>query len=86
MTTTPTDVPSALLERLVRIETKLDIANGNSLDHEGRIRALEEDNVRGGHTDHEGRLRKLERSGWMLAGAIGLAGGGVGSFVGPFIR
>lgn len=58
--TMPAGEPSALIERLIRIETKLDVNNSTQLDHEGRLRALEEDNVRGGHQDHENRLRRIE--------------------------
>jgi len=40
---TPTATPDdfAQFERLVRIETKLDLANNNHADHEARIRKLE---------------------------------------------
>lgn len=37
----PTPDDFAQFERLVRIETKLDLANTNSADHEIRIRRLE---------------------------------------------
>lgn len=82
---TPTSDDLALFERLIRIETKLDVANGSQLDHEGRIRTLEQDNTPGGHTDHESRLRRLERSAWLLAGAAATGGGILGSIVGPYI-
>lgn len=41
MTPTPTPDDFAQFERLVRIETKLDLANTSSADHESRIRRLE---------------------------------------------
>lgn len=42
MTTgTPTPDDFAQFERLVRIETKLDLANASATDHETRIRRLE---------------------------------------------
>lgn len=58
--TMPAGEPSALIERLIRIETKLDVNNATQLDHEGRLRSLETDNTPGGHLDHETRLRRLE--------------------------
>lgn len=58
------------LERLIRIETKLDMTQ---LDHEGRIR------------DHENRIRRMERFQWLLAGASAAGGGIVGSIIGPLI-
>jgi hypothetical protein len=58
--TLPAGEPSALIERLIRIETKLDVSNTTQLDHEGRIRSLEIDNTPGGHQDHEARLRRIE--------------------------
>lgn len=85
MTMTSAGEPSAMIERLIRIDTKLDVALAQQADHEGRIRALEEDNVRGGHHDHESRIRRLERSAWLLAGAAAAGGGVVGSIVGPLL-
>lgn len=38
---TPTPDDFAQFERLVRIETKLDLANASATDHETRIRRLE---------------------------------------------
>lgn len=81
----PNEQLPGLIERMIRIETKLDVANGNHADHEARIRALETDNIPGGHTDHEGRIRRLERSVWLMAGAAAAGGGIVGSIVGPLI-
>lgn len=82
---TPTSDDLALFERLIRIETKLDVANGNAIDHETRIRALEQDNVPGGHMDHESRLRRVERSLWVIAGAAAAGGGIVGQLVAPLL-
>lgn len=84
--TVPAEQLPGLIERMIRIETKLDIANERHLDHEGRIRALETDNTPGGHQDHEGRIRRLERSVWLAAGAAAAAGGVVGQIIGPLIN
>lgn len=84
----PGDGLLALLERLIRIETKLDDSHTSSADHEARIRALEserhpEHQVR--LNDHETRLRRVERSVWVAAGACAAAGGVLGSILGPII-
>lgn len=79
----PSDI--ALLERLIRIEAKLDESRGAETDHEARIRALEQDNTPGGHQDHETRIRRLERSVYLIAGAAAAGGGIVGSIIGPLI-
>ena len=76
----------ALIERLVRIETKLDLGNSQYADHELRIRDLERDNVTGGHADHELRIRRVEKSLWLLAGASAAGGGLVGSMVAPVLQ
>jgi hypothetical protein len=78
--------PSPLIERLIRIETKLDVTNAAQLDHEGRIRALETDNTPGGHLDHESRIRRLERSVWLAAGAAAAGGGVIGQMIAPLLR
>lgn len=83
--TIPASDPGPVIERLIRIETKVDVSNDRSIDHEGRIRALETDNTPGGHHDHESRIRRLERSAWLLAGAAAAGGGIVGSLVGPLL-
>lgn len=79
----PTDL--GMLERLIRIEAKLDESRSSETDHEARIRALEQDNTPGGHTDHETRIRRLERSVYIIAGAAAAGGGIVGSILGPLI-
>jgi hypothetical protein len=84
MTPIPGD-EMALFERLIRIETKLDVANTYQVDHEGRIRALENENTPGGHLDHENRIRRLERSVWIAAGAAATVGGVLGQFIAPLI-
>jgi hypothetical protein len=76
----------ALFERLIRIETKLDVANAYQVDHEGRIRALENDNTPGGHLDHENRIRRLERAVWLAAGAAAAGGGVIGQLIAPLIK
>lgn len=75
----------ALFERLVRIESKVDVSISQQGSHEGRIRAMEIEYTPGGHQDHEGRIRRMERSLWLLAGAAAAGGGIVGSLVGPLI-
>lgn len=86
MTTMPVSADQiALLERLIRIETKLDDSNRSDLDHEARIRALEADSHPGGHQDHESRIRRLERSVWVAAGAAAAGGGLIGQLVAPMI-
>lgn len=77
--------PSPVIERLIRIETKVDVSITTQVDHEGRIRALETDNVHGGHQDHEARIRRLERSMWLLAGAGTAAGALAGTLGGSII-
>lgn len=74
-----------LVERLIRIETKVDVALNQVTDHEGRTRALEQDNTPGGHQDHEARIRKLERSVWIAAGVCSGLGGVLGSVFGPIL-
>lgn len=93
MTTVPIPggVPAdqiALLERLIRIETKLDDSHNSAADHEVRIRALEAERHPDHETrlnDHENRIRRVERSVWIAAGACAAAGGVLGSLVGPLI-
>lgn len=83
--TVPAEQLPSLIERMIRIETKLDVSNGNYQDHENRIRALEQDNVSGGHQDHEGRIRRMERSLWLAAGAAAAGGGVIGQLIAPLI-
>jgi hypothetical protein len=91
MTTGPVQIPPgdlALLERLIRIETKLDDSRSSDADHETRIRALEQERHPDHErrlNDHETRLRRVERSVWIAAGACAAAGGVVGSIVGPLL-
>lgn len=82
----PTVDEMGLFERLIRIETKLDVANAYQVDHEGRIRALENDNTPGGHLDHENRIRRVERSLWLAAGAAAAGGGVVGQLIAPLLN
>jgi hypothetical protein len=83
--TVPAEQLPGLIERMIRIETKLDVSNGNHQDHENRLRMLEQDNTPGGHQDHETRIRRMEKSLWLLAGVAAAGGGIVGSIVGPLI-
>lgn len=93
----PADSVPSLVERMIRIEAKLDTYNQNHADHEGRIRLLEEragklDNIEGRlqsgvqtFGDHETRLRSLERRMWLTAGVALLGGGFVGVVLGPLL-
>ena len=73
-----------LRDRLVAVETKLDLVLGQLVgthqDHEARLRVLEQ-RVDPSNVDHESRIRKLERAMWIWAGAAGMAGGGLGAFL-----
>ena len=92
MTAVPQPGELALLERLIRIETKLDDARLDQADHEQRIRQLETPHQHHGLdvriNDHENRLRGLEKFRWQLVGAYAVAGvlsGVAGSLVVPYI-
>lgn len=88
---TTTEGIDAVRDRLVVVETKLDMVlrqlDGSHSDHEARIRALEQrvDPPHAEHADrlvdHESRLRRLERTVWLAAGAAAAAGAGLGTFV-----
>lgn len=82
---TPAD-ELALVERLIRIDTKLDVALAQQADHEGRIRALEQDNSPGGHMDHEGRIRRIEKSMWLAAGTAAAGGGVLGQLLAALVN
>ena len=93
----PAESVPSLVERMIRIEAKLDTYNQNHADHEGRIRLLEEragkiDNIEGRlqtgvqtFADHENRLRGLERRMWLTAGVALLGGSFVGVVLGPLL-
>lgn len=95
--TVPAEQLPGLIERMIRIEAKLDTYNNNHADHETRVRVLEErsaklDIIEGrlqsGVTtfaDHEARLRGLERRMWLTAGVALLGGGFVGAVLGPLL-
>lgn len=83
--TIPAEQLPTLIERMIRIETKLDVSNTNHQDHENRIRVLEVDNAPGGHQDHENRIRRLERSVWIAAGAAAAIGSSLGAVIAPLI-
>lgn len=84
--TIPVGDPGPVIERLIRIDTKLDTVISQQSDHEGRIRALESDNVHGGHQDHETRIRRLERTVWLIAGASAAGGGVAGQLLSGLIK
>jgi hypothetical protein len=62
-----------LVDRLARIETKLDHSNERFASQESRLVQLE---ARVPDPDHESRIRKLERMVWTVAG-VAAAGGGI---------
>ncbi|MFC5997103.1 hypothetical protein ACFQE5_23095 [Pseudonocardia hispaniensis] len=87
---TPAPDYAALSDRLVRVETKLDMVidrlDGSHDDHEDRIRALEQrPNPAVIAVDHESRLRRLERAVWVASGVALVGGGLVGGVVGPLL-
>ena len=95
--TLPAEQLPGLIERMIRIETKLDVIGQNHTDHEGRLRLLEassaavaniEGRLQSGVTtfnDHESRLRSLERRMWVTAGVALLGGSVVGAVLGPIL-
>ncbi len=99
--TIPADQVPPLVERMIRIEAKLDTFNANHQDHEGRIRVTESQQATmsgqlasldgrlasGASTfaDHETRLRGLERRMWITAGVALLGGGVMGAVIGPLL-
>lgn len=66
------------LERLVRIETKMDFVVDSFKSQETRITALEN---RVPDPDHESRIRKIEKTLWTIAGAAAVAGGTAGGLI-----
>lgn len=67
-----------VLERLVRMETKIDYLSDRSSRNELRLDQLERSS--GPNPDHESRIRALEQFRWRLAGiamGIGAVSGGV---------
>lgn len=95
--TVPAEQLPTLIERMIRIEAKLDTYNSNHADHEMRIRVVEANasnlelirtQLANGVTtfaDHETRLRGLERRMWITAGVALLGGGFVGAVLGPLL-
>jgi len=81
----PVSMPEPVFERLVRIETKLDLSGDGTKDHEQRIRRLEDEVPPGTIRDHETRLRRLERSAWIAAGVAAAVGGSAGALLGPML-
>lgn len=70
------------LERLVRIETKMDFVVDSFKSQEARIAALES---RTRDPDHEARIRKLERAFWIGMGVAAAGGGATGGMVSQLI-
>ncbi|MDX3006746.1 hypothetical protein PWY87_34080 [Kribbella solani] len=95
--TVPAEQLPSLIERMIRIEAKLDTHNQTGADHEGRIRLLESAAAQqasidarlqtGVQTfaDHETRLRSLERRMWITAGVALLGGLIAGTVIGPLL-
>lgn len=83
--TVPNEQIPGLVERMIRIETKLDVIHEQRQDHDLRLRTLEIDNTPGGHQDHETRIRRLEKSVWVAAGFAAAVGGTLGSIIGPLV-
>ncbi|ALL74273.1 hypothetical protein AD006_01145 [Pseudonocardia sp. EC080610-09] len=76
------DMTPELLERLVRMETKLDHILMRIDGHEVRISKLED---RVPDPDHESRIRKLEKAVWIASGIAAAAGGTLGSLIAPVL-
>lgn len=72
------DYETQVLERLVRMETKLDYVNLRIDAHESRLVSLEKSTP---DPDHEQRIRKLERALWIISGAASVGGGAAGAIV-----
>jgi hypothetical protein len=93
----PAEQLPSLIERMIRIETKLDTYNQNHADHEGRMRTVEgavgsmahiEARLNTGvatFADHESRIRGLERRMYVTAGVALLGGGILGAVIGPVL-
>lgn len=84
----PQPFDAGTLERLIRIESKLDDQRHMDADHEARIRALEAERHPDHElrlADHETRIRRMERSVWIAAGAAAAGGGILGSFLAPLL-
>lgn len=75
------DYQTDVIERLVRMETKIDFIGGRIDRHEERITVLEKSTI---NPDHETRLRKLERALWIAVGAAGTVGGVIGNVITQF--
>lgn len=66
------------LERLVRIETKIDYMGDMIKGQDSRINSVES---RVPDPDHEARIRKIERAMWIVAGLAAAGGGTAGGFI-----
>lgn len=84
MTAPSNEEYGVLRDRLIAVETKLDLVltrlgDGHS-DHEVRLRTLEQ-RVDPSNVDHEARIRKLERMIWVASGAASAMGGALGAWM-----
>lgn len=93
----PAEQMPGLIERMIRIEAKLDTFGSGHQDHEGRLRLLEasvgtlaniEARLQTGvntFSDHETRLRGIERRMWVTAGVALIGGALMGVVLGPLL-
>lgn len=81
-----TDV--VLLERLVRVETKLDMAldgQARSIDDVRKDLIDAETRIDRRLTDHDTRLRRVEKAIWVTAGVAAAVGSAVGTSAAGYI-
>jgi hypothetical protein len=84
---------SEIVDRLARIDVKLDQLLARDDDHETRIRTLEQrsdshravEDLKAEMEKLQTRVAGLERFRWLITGAAAGAGGIVGSLLGPLL-
>lgn len=75
----------AMLERLVRVETKLDMAldgQGRAIDDAKGDLSDAEKRLDRRLTEHDTRIRRIERAVWIAAGIAAAVGSAIGSTLG----
>ena len=72
-----------VIERLARMEVKLDNLTLTDANHDKRIDLVE--SKLGPNADHETRLRKLEKTMWIIAGAAAAGGGTAGGLIATLV-